>query len=678
MAKTKKSSKQSSPDEPVNAVETSDEAPVDVESPSPAIPQAQSTPAFWLTWLSGKVNSDRLATFIVLGLGILVFIPFLGSLTLWDPWETHYGEVARAMIARQDYVYPYWESAYFFSKPAMTLWMIAGGLWLFRAEHQPPGEPLGEWVEWGVRLPFAVLAIAMLYAVYRIAKHIQGREAGLITAFVLASSAQFIFIGKQAMSDMPFVGFMTVGLWLFCEAVFDEDATRPANRTEKILASLGIAIPLGFQLIIIGVKVQQTAAFVAIAAAAALGLLFIFGIISRGSRRDALLAGFYVCAALSALGKGLAVLVVLGPTVILYMLFTLDWRILLRSKVYLGWVLFLLVGSPWYITLSLFGGRNPEGKTFVERFWIHDNLNRVGAGVHGDRGGVGYYFEQLAYGMFPWIALFPFGIAHAVTAQERKMKPLRQRELLFVLIWALWVYAFFTGSQTKFHHYIFPAVPAFAILVGTWLAWVAQDPEGRLKGWIYIPIVVVAGVVLRDIINDPQNMVSLFTYKYDREYPRELTPRNFLIPFAVIFGVAVAGMWLVKSKAHGLLAFILCGGLFGAWISHKHFNYLAPHWGQGHIFKTLYKERKGNEPIYAYQLNWRGETFYSRNTVVQVKESGANARMRKLVDAPGREFILVEQSRYHTLRNLLSADKRDKLHILDRSSNKFYLCIVDE
>ena len=64
--------------------------------------------------------------------------------------------------------------------------------------------------------------------------------------------------------------------------------------------------------------------------------------------------------------------------------------------------------------------------------------------------------------------------------------------------------------------------------------------------------------------------------------------------------------------------------------------------------------------------------------MVQVKESGANQRMRKLVDAPGREFILVETSRYHTLRNLLSPDKRDKLHILDRSSNKFYLTIVDE
>lgn len=95
------------------------------------------------------------------------------------------------------------------------------------------------------------------------------------------------------------------------------------------------------------------------------------------------------------------------------------------------------------------------------------------------------------------------------------------------------------------------------------------------------------------------------------------------------------------------------------------------------MFKTYFEEKADGEPIYAYQLNWRGETFYSRNTVIQVKESGANQRMRALVDRPGREFIIVEQSRFHTLKNLLSPDKREKLRILDKSSVKFYLCVVE-
>src|SRR5688572_24293031 len=52
----------------------------------------------------------------------LVFLPYLGAVGLWDPWETHYGEVAREMIQRNDYLHPYWENAWFFSKPAFAMW----------------------------------------------------------------------------------------------------------------------------------------------------------------------------------------------------------------------------------------------------------------------------------------------------------------------------------------------------------------------------------------------------------------------------------------------------------------------------------------------------------------------------------------------------------------------------
>ena len=55
----------------------------------------------------------------------LLFIPYLGAVGLWDCWETHYGEVARSMIQRNDYVYPFWESAWFFSKPPLTMWIQA-------------------------------------------------------------------------------------------------------------------------------------------------------------------------------------------------------------------------------------------------------------------------------------------------------------------------------------------------------------------------------------------------------------------------------------------------------------------------------------------------------------------------------------------------------------------------
>jgi hypothetical protein len=181
--------------------------------------------------------------------------------------------------------------------------------------------------------------------------------------------------------------------------------------------------------------------------------------------------------------------------------------------------------------------------------------------------------------------------------------------------------------------------------------------------------------------------VNLFTYKYDRDYPRDIPVRPFVGGIVGVGAAAMLAAYVAGRRSWALAAFVASAVTFGAWVSHHHFNYLSPHWGQAHLFKTYFAQSKVNttgdgtktrEPIYAYQLNWRGETFYSRNRILQVKEKGANERMRELVDRPGREFIIVEQSRFQTLKGILSADKRDKLEILDRSNNKFYLCVVQE
>lgn len=656
-------------------------------------PEPEAEPAFWLEPLCSAVRSERLATAIVLVLGALLFLPRLGSMGLWDPWETHYGEVAREMIVRDDYVYPHWESAYFFSKPPLPMWLMAGGMLLFGVEQSPIGAPLGTWAEWSVRLPFAFIAIASLWAVYWVGAQLRDRATGILSALVLAGSAQFIFIGKQSMVDMPLVGFLTIGLALFCAAVFDPDAERPQGEEGekgstgpapppmalRVGAAAGVLLGTLPQFVLILRELDSLGGIAAMLGAVGLALGFAAWLYFRASKSACYLSGFYVLAGLATLAKGPAALYVLGPLVLFYILFTFDWRILLRCWLIPGGILFLLVAAPWFVVLSLFEGRDDEGKTFVARFWIHDTFNRLSRGVHGDRPTFGYYIEQLAYGMWPWSALAPFAIGLASRARKEHLGDHRRRLLTFVLLWAVWSYVAFSISKTGFHHYVFPAVPALAILIGYWLRWVADAPERRLAGVIAIPIIALFAVATRDLITDPQHLSNLFTYKYDRAYPREVR-REAASFLAALAGLGAAG-FLVSSaffkRAHAMLVFGGVGVLFAAWISHYHFNMLAQHWSQAHMFKTYFEEKRGDEPIYAYQLNWRGETFYSRNTVIQVKESGANERMRALVDRPGREFIVVEQSRFQTLKNVLSPDKRERLTILDKSSIKFYLCVVD-
>lgn len=649
----------------------------DVAVSSPPIRPAN--PAEWLVFLRAKLATERHGLVAALILGFLVFIPFLGSVTLWDPWETHYAEVAREMLVRDDFVYPHWESSYFFSKPALPMWLMAIGMAIVRADAGAPGEPLGSLVEWGVRMPFALIAIAAMWAAYSLGRQMKDRATGVVSALVLGSCAQFIFIGKQAMVDMPFVGLMTVGMALFCLAVFDPREDGPANLRQRAMAAGGIALALFPQLVVIGREQSGFAQAWPLIVAGLLGVVFVGYVGVRGSRHETYLAGFYVTVGLASLAKGPLPLGIVGATVVLYIVFSGDWRILDRSKVLFGWLLYLLIAAPWYVAMSFFEGRDEEGKTFVERFWLHDVFGRIGVGVHGDRGGIGYYVEQLAYGTFPWVAVIPAALGLAGRASHEADETLERKRLrLFVLLWVMLTFVLMTMSQTKFHHYILPAIPPIAVLVGYWFVRAAEDPDRHFAGFGMVIMAGIFAVVARDLINEPQHLVNLFTYKYDRPYPREVNPRTLLVVMVTVASVLMALTYIAKRRGQTMLAFLAFAAVFGAWVSHHHFNYLSPHWGQGYLFETYFDERRGDEPIYAYQLNWRGETFYSRNRVLQVKEAGANERIRALVDKPGREFIITEQSRFHTLKNVLSPDKREKLQILDHSNNKFYLCVVEE
>jgi 4-amino-4-deoxy-L-arabinose transferase-like glycosyltransferase len=634
-----------------------------------------------VTWLARFTDRPGVAVAIVLSFGALMLLPFLGTLGLWDCWETHYGEVAREMIVRDDYLYPHWSGGYFFSKPALPLWFMALGMLVTGAEPLTNEGPLGSAMEWGVRMPFALTAILCLWAVYRIGTLLKDRTAGVLCALVLGTSAQFLFLGKQAIMDMPLVGFMTAGFALYMVAVFEIEDGTPAKRIHRILAALGVVVAVGGQLALVvrdaypNVFLQSGTVGVAILAVA-----IIVYLMRRADRRTCYLAGAYTLLGLAALSKGMAVLALGGPILLLYPLFSGDWNILRRSRPFLGALVFLLVASPWYVALTLFDGRDDEGKTFLQRFWYHDNFNRVGQGVHGDRGGLGYFVEQLAYGMFPWCAALPMALGAAARSFWVASPNELRKPVLFVVLWALWGYVFFTFSQTKFHHYTFPVLPAFAILIGVWLTWVAGDTESRLSGFVGVILLALFAVSARDLVDSPQRLVNLFTYKYDRPYPHGLHVREWIGGIIGLGGLVFGLAWWFSRRYRESLVYGLVGVsvAFGVWLSHHHFNMLSPHWSQAHLFKTYFEERVGQEPIYAYQLNWRGEDLYSRNRVIQVKDSGANVRMRELVEQPGREFVIVEQSRLHSLRDALSLEKQKKLRILDRSNNKFYLGVVEQ
>ena len=94
---------------------------------------------------------------------LLLYVPFAGSYGLYDPWETHYGEVARQMNERGDSISLWWPGSpkenrggEFWSKPVLSFWVMslsmkAVGL----GDPNRPDEMVSSHrPEWALRIPF--------------------------------------------------------------------------------------------------------------------------------------------------------------------------------------------------------------------------------------------------------------------------------------------------------------------------------------------------------------------------------------------------------------------------------------------------------------------------------------------------------------------------------------------
>ena len=579
----------------------------------------------------------------------LIFLPWLGAVGFWDPWEPHYGEVARQMLVRDDYLYPYWESAYFFSKPILLMWMSALAMNLvgIHGHALPAGAvPAGAtpsgvsiYTEWAVRLPVALLAILACALVYLAVARIVSRRAGVIAAVALATMPFYALMARQAITDMPFVALMTAGMACFAVALWDEQAHRSA------WAYAG-----------------------------------------------------YVFLGFATLAKGLLGVALPAATFLAWFVLTGDWGKLGRLRLVervgrislpLGPLVFLAVAAPWYLVLSLFRGVDDESQTFAYRFWIHDHFDRLASGVHTTTpgGSFAYFLEQGGYGTFPWVAALPGALAELTRVRVRERRP-RESFLLLAGIWAVLTYVLMSFSATKFHHYIFPAVPGIAILCALFLDRLWEEGPERHFGALALGLVAFA-VVGHSLWTEPRSLPNLYVYNYQRPYPEAeldaLHPVHALGPLHYAFGPR---SMLAAITLGGGLALLLAGlrrwrrglvlalaGIASAsaiYLSWFHWRELSPNWSQRDIFWTYLSQRATpNEPIAAYDMNWRGETFYSRNLVKQLE---APELIRAFAAQPGRKWIIVERSRLQGLRSTLG--QREAIEIADRSDNKFYLLSV--
>lgn len=198
---------------------------------------------------------------------------------------------------------------------------------------------------------------------------------------------------------------------------------------------------------------------------AALGAFIVAA--QQEGRRDSPLPWylFYLGSALAVLAKGLIGIVFPAGIVFFYLLMTGRWQLLGRMRLPTGVLLFLAVAAPWFLLVSW---RNPE---FARFFFIHEHFERFTSTVHGRYKPFWFFVPVLVATMLPWSFFIPGAIGNAL--RERKHDG--GRVSLFLLIWAVLIFLFFSKSSSKLIPYILPVFPPLAMLI-------AHRLDGLLEG----------------------------------------------------------------------------------------------------------------------------------------------------------------------------------------------------
>lgn len=657
--------------------------------------------------MSEESRQERWSFLLVVGVAAGVMLPLLGAVGYFDPWETHYAEVAREMAARDDYLYPFWKDSYFFSKPVLLFWLTAPMYKLIGAAD--PTGPMAQTAELFGRLPSALSSILCVAVVYWAARRLWSRRAAVLSSLVLATMPVWAFLSRQAITDMLYAAPASAALLLLAVALFDEDTPTEERRLPRWLVVV-TGVFLLPQLVEIGrtgqflnrVELFGSESATRLAACLALGLcgLALLVWLAR-TARDPLLHAAALLFALSTLAKGPVGVVLCGGALVIAVALLGEWSRLSRPAAVTSTVLYLAVAAPWPVVMSVFPGLDEGRKTWVQRFVLYDLLGRVGGAAHGDRGSFDYYLRYLGWGLFPWSALLPFALVDAL--RERARTP-SARFTLLVCVWAVLVFVFFTATVTKFHHYVFPLCVPAALLIGRWLDTLCDD-ERRVPVLLALFAVAMAVLIGRDLVTEPWQLIDLFTYHYksykpDYYFPSDLEWRVGLgvacFGAAVLLGAGalVDGMlgerplgarrpWWMQAlvgdaRANGgfVLGAVAAALVFTLFAVQVHFNRASQHWSQRWMFQT-YEAMKGpDEPIIAYQMDWKGETFYAKNRDLQVKKSAAD--LKKLIERPGREFVLVQTDRFGGMKSALGKEYDDKIKVVDRSNQKWYLVTIDD
>jgi hypothetical protein len=325
--------------------------------------------------------------------------------------------------------------------------------------------------------------------------------------------------------------------------------------------------------------------------------------------RQVYLLGCYFLLGVGLLAKGPPGFTVVVGVAGLHTAVLWRWRLLGGGayEIKRGLLMLVAVALPWHLGMYL-----KEGLRFVDEYIFQHILNRAADGsVDKSLGSFAFYTDIIGHGMWLWAALLPAAIIGLVTRARATTREGRVR--ILVGLWAITAVFVFCFVQTKFNHYILPAMPALGVVVAFYLddLFARRERMHVLYGALAIGIVLLA---CRDLAIEPDRWIEMFMYRADRPWPVNVDPSDGFLALG-LFGVA--GIVTLCITRWGVLVLGAAAIATAAWALHVYMPHAATHWGMRDAFATYYRERTiyGQKRVFygaqqcVDELNGTGETW---------------------------------------------------------------------
>jgi len=297
--------------------------------------------------------------------------------------------------------------------------MLQTGDWVvpvYNGEVRIQKPPLNYWLvaltakitghidDFTVRVPSVILALLSTVAILYFINRCLGFRAAVLSALIWSTSIGFVRYGRSARPEMSLTCFVTIAFLAFYSAL--ETAQR--------------------------------------------------------KRQIAYLLIFWASFAIAMLAKGPAPLPLILVPLFLYFLIFRQWKSLPKLLPITGVIIFLLIVLPWPILVANRLAETAGGEINTIGFWKREFFNRYFGGLGGSSKPLHYYLHVMLQFILPWSVFLPMALA----APFYKVWGEKQKTMLFLWFWFVGGVAVMSLSSGKRMHYIMPAMPAMAILVG--------------------------------------------------------------------------------------------------------------------------------------------------------------------------------------------------------------------